>query len=131
MELYLQSTALILIAIVLGLMLDTQHKAMAKLLSLGVCSMVCISAVQYLSPVIDLMNELRDLAGISGEMLSIVLKAAGIGLLSELASLICSDAGEGAMGKAVQLLSNGVVLWISLPLLKELISLLQEVLGKV
>lgn len=130
MELYLQSTALVLIAVVLGLMLSTQHKSMAILFSLGVCCMICISAVRYLSPVMDLLNELKDLAGISGQMLSILLKAAGIGLLSELASLICADAGEGALGKAVQLLSNGVVLWISLPLLEQLITLLQEVLGK-
>lgn len=130
MELYLQATALVLIAVVLILMLGSQHKSMATLLSLGVCCMVCVTAVRYLSPVIELLTELRDLAGISGQMLSILLKAAGIGLLSELASVICADAGEGALGKAIGVLSNGVILYISLPLFQELIELLQEVLGQ-
>lgn len=130
MELYLRSTALVLTAVVLGLMLKGQHKPMAALLSFGVCCMICISAVRYLSPVMDLLFRLRDLAGISGDMLSILLKAAGIGLLSELAVVICTDAGDSALGKAVGLLSNGVILWISLPLLEQLLEILQEVLGK-
>lgn len=130
MELYLQATALVLIAVVLILMLGSQHKSMATLLSLGVCCMVCVAAVRYLSPVIELLTGLRDLAGISGQMLSILLKSAGIGLLSELASVICADAGEGALGKAIGVLSNGVILYISLPLFQELIELLQEVLGQ-
>ena len=79
----------------------------------------------------DLLSRLKDMAGISSQMLSILIKAAGIGLVSELASLICSDAGDNALGKAVQLLSNGVILWISLPLMEELLELLQEVLGSV
>lgn len=131
MELYLQSTALVLIAVVLGLMLSQQHKPMAALLSLGACCLICVSAVRYLGPVMDLLSRLKDMAGISSQMLSILIKAAGIGLVSELASLICSDAGDNALGKAVQLLSNGVILWISLPLMEELLELLQEVLGSV
>ena len=128
MELYLQSTALVLIAVVLGLMVSQQHKPLAVLLSLAACCLICISAVRYFSPVVDLLEKLRDLADISNQMLSILLKAAGISLLAELASLICADAGENALGKVAQLLSNGVILWISLPLMEELIELLQEVL---
>lgn len=130
MELYLQSTALVLIAVILGLMLSGQHKSIATLLSLAVCCMLCVSAVRYLSPVMDLLTRLRDLAGVSGQMLSILIKAAGIGLLSELACLVCADAGDSALGKAVQFLSNGVILWISLPLMEQLLEILQEVLGK-
>lgn len=130
MELYLQSTALVMVAVILGLMLTNQHKPMAILLSLTVCCMLCVSAARYFSPVMELIGRLRDLAGVSGQMLSILIKAAGIGLLSELACLICADAGENALGKAVQFLSNGVILWISLPLMEQLLEILQEVLGK-
>lgn len=119
-----------MVAVILGLMLTNQHKPMAILLSLAVCCMLCVSAARYFSPVMELIGRLRDLAGVSGQMLSILIKAAGIGLLSELACLICADAGENALGKAVQFLSNGVILWISLPLMEQLLEILQEVLGK-
>lgn len=130
MELYLQATALVLVTVVLGLMLKGQHKPIAALLSLGGCCIVCLSAVRYLSPVVDFLTRLRDLAGISDEMLSILLKAAGIGLLSELAGVICADVGDAALGKTVGLLGCGAIVWVSLPLLEQLLELLQEVLGK-
>lgn len=131
MELFLQAVALVLIAAVLGLMIGSQQKHMAVLLSLAVCCMVCVSAVSYLTPVVDFLRQLQDLAGVSNEVLTILLKAAGISLLSELAVLICSDAGESVLGKAIQLLTNGALLWISLPLLEQLVALLQEVLSSV
>jgi len=52
-----------------------------------------------------------------------------VGLLSELAALICADAGENAMGKSLQILSGIVIVWLSLPLMKQVIVLLEEVLG--
>lgn len=131
MELFLQGAALVLVAVILGLVLKQEHKSMAVLLSLAVCCMIFVSAVRFLEPVMSLLDRLRDLAGISGGTLSILLKAAGIGLLSELAAMICTDAGDGALGKAIGFLANGVMLWLSLPLLEELLSLLQEVLGRV
>lgn len=129
MELFLQATAVVLLVLILGLVLGTQQKHLALLLSLGACCLVCICAVQYLRPVIDFLRKLQDLAGLSADVLAILLKAAGIGLLSELACLICTDAGESALGKAIQLVANGAILWISLPLMQQLIDLLQEVLG--
>ena len=50
-------------------------------------------------------------------------------MLSELACILCTDAGEGAMGKALGLLSSGAMLWLSLPLLRQLLELIGEVLA--
>lgn len=131
MELYIQSAALVLLAVILCLMLNSQHRVFAVLAALAACCMLWAAAVRYLSPVVELMDKLRDLAGISNQMLSILLKSAGVGLVSELACLICTDAGNASMGKAVQILSNSVILWLSLPLFEQLLELLQEVLGTV
>jgi hypothetical protein len=48
-----------------------------------------------------------------------------------LAGLICTDAGNGALGKALQLLTGAVILWLSIPLIQALIELLSEMLGEV
>ena len=130
MEHYLQSAALVLVAVILGLVLNRQGKETALLLSLGVCCMACVTAVEYLQPMIAFLQTLRVTAELDSQMLAIVLKAAGIGLISELARLICADAGEAALGKAIELLSNAVILWLSLPLLQALIDLIGEVLGQ-
>jgi len=131
MELYLRAAALVLIAVILGLVLDSKQKVYGVLLSLGACALVSITAARFLEPVVAMLEDLRELAGISDRMLSIVLKATGVGLVSEVAGMICTDSGNASMGKAVNLLSNGVILWLSLPLFQQLLDLLQEVLDGV
>ena len=129
MDLFLQSAAMVLVVVILGLMLNVSNKGMVNLASMAACCMLCVGVVRYLQPVVDLLDKMRNLAGISDQMLSILLKSAGVGLISELAGLICADAGYASMGKAVHILSNAVILWISLPLVEQLLDLLQEVLG--
>lgn len=129
MELFLQSAALVLIAVILAILLQGQNKVFATVLSLGVCAMVLIGLGRYLQPVVELLEQMQELSGLSGQTLGILLKAVGISLLSQLAELICSDTGQSALGKAISLLGSGAILWISIPLVQALLELLQEVLG--
>ena len=48
-----------------------------------------------------------------------------------LAGLLCADAGESALGKALQILSNAAILWLSLPLFRQIIGLIGEVLAEI
>ncbi len=129
MEVFLQTTALVLIGVILLLVLR-QNRETATLLSLAVCAIVCIAVTSILSPVLDFLGEIRRLGDLDQEFLIILLKCAGIGFISELAALLCSDAGEGALAKAVQILANATVLLLSLPLLRQMLSILEEVLGQ-
>lgn len=131
MELFLQAVALVLIGVVLTLIVGKQSRDMSLLLSLGICAMICIAAAGYLASLMDFLGEIRALGGLDREFLAILLKCAGIGFLAELAGLICADAGESAMGKAIQILANAAVIFLSLPLLRQLLELLEEVLGQV
>ncbi len=131
METFLQAVGLTLIGVLLALVVGKQNRDISLLLSLGICAMVCIASAGYLSSLVDLLGEIRILGGLDREFLTILLKCAGIGFLAELAGLICSDAGESAMGKAVQILANCAVIFLSLPLIRQLLELLKEVLGQV
>lgn len=131
METFLQAVGLILVGLVLTLVVGRQSRDMALLLSLAVCAGVCTAAVGYLSALTDFLGEIRVLGGLDREYISILFKCAGIGFLAEIAGLVCSDAGESAMGKALQILANAAVLFLSLPLLRRMLELLEEVLGQV
>lgn len=120
-----------LLAVILALVLDKQEKEMGLLLTLAVCCMISGLALSYLRPVVSFINQLQTIGQLNGEMLQILLKVVGIGLIGEIAGLICADAGKAAMGKALQLLSAAVILWLSLPLLSELLELVQRILGEV
>ena len=101
------------------------------LLSITVCCMVLCIGLRYLEPVLDLIRQLRDRTQIAPEYITILLKVLGIGLIGEIAALICADAGNSALAKAVQMISSIVILWLSVPLFESLIEIVQEVLGQV
>lgn len=126
-----QGAAAVLVAVVLLLALGKQGKEAGLLLSLAVCCMLGVLALSYLEPVVALVRRLQDMTGLDSEMLGVLLKAVGIGIVGEIASLICADAGNAALGKALQLLSAAVILWLSIPLVNALLELLQEMLGEV
>lgn len=129
MELFLQLTALTLVGVVLALVVGRHTPQMAMLVTLAVCCVVAAGAMELLEPVTALLSEIRRIGGLDPELVSVLLKAAGIGMVAELAGLICADAGEQAMARVLHILSNAAVLWLSVPLLRELITLVEEVLG--
>lgn len=128
MSSFLQVIGGVMIAVVLGLSLNKQGKDIGLLLGIGVCAMVIVVAAQFFEPVIDFVEKLRVLGGLESETVDTILKAVGIGIVAEIADLICCDSGNGAMGKAVQILAGAVILWLSLPVMSALIELVKQVL---
>ena len=121
----------VLIALVLTLVLHQQGKDLSLILSIAVCCMVIMAAAAYLEPVVAFVRQLQAVAKLDSEMMRIMLKAVGIGLIAEIASLICTDAGNGALGKAVQLLAAAVILWLALPMMQALLAMVQQMVGDV
>ena len=128
MERFMKATGAALIASILGLALSKQGKDMQILLVVAGCCMVAGVAATFLRPVIELLGELQELGNLNPELTGIVIKSAGIGLVSELACMICSDAGNASLGKSVQLLGSSVVLYLALPVFRALIELVQGIL---
>lgn len=131
MTAFWQGAVAVLLTVILVLALGKHGKEVGLLLTLAVCCMVCVLALSYLQPVVDFIHQLQSIGQLDGGILEILLKAVGIGLIGEIASLICADAGNAALGKALQLLSAAVILWLSIPLLTQLMELLQQILGEV
>lgn len=131
MNLYLQACGGVLIGLILVLILGSKGKESAVLLTIMVCCMAVMVALGYLKPILDFLNQLQDLGGLNSEMMSILLKAAGISLLSEISALICADSGNASMGKSLQILGCAVILWLSLPLFTMLMEVLKGILGEI
>lgn len=129
MAVFLQATGLVFVGVILVLVVGKQSRDLSLLLSLGICAGLCAAAGGYLQELMGFLGELRALGNLDRSFLSILLKCAGIGYISEIAALLCADAGEQAMAKAMQILASGAVLYLSLPLMRELVGLIREVLG--
>lgn len=131
MEVFLKASAGVLTALILWLSLNKYNKENAVLLTLAVCAMVITAAIAFLRPIIDFLQKLQGIGDLDNDLLAVILKAVGIGLITEISALICKDAGNESMGKALQILSSAAVLWISIPVFEKLISLLDKILGSV
>ena len=127
MGLYWKTAAAVMLAVVMILMLRRQE--IGVLLALAVCTMAAIAAMDYLQPVKDLLDSLNELGELDVDMIRILLKAVGIGLVTEMAAMICADSGNGSLGKVLQLLGTAVILWMSIPLFTALLELIQEILN--
>lgn len=131
MELFLKASGAVLLSVILILAYEGQSKDLSVVLLIGVCCMTAAAAMDYLKPVIQFVRQLEQLGGIDGSTVKVLLKAVGIGLISELCALICADAGSSSLGKGIRLLGSAVILWLSLPLFTVLLDLLQRILGEV
>ena len=131
MDVFIKAAAGVLIALVLYLVLARQGKDFSLLLTVAVCCMVAAAAVNYLEPVISFFQKLQTLGQLDSDMMGIILRAVGIGLLAEITGLICADAGNAALGKTLQILASAVILWMSVPLFTSLIALIEEILVSV
>ena len=85
----------------------------------------------YLKPVIAFIQQLRSVGNLDSEMLAVLLKVVGTAMIGEIAALVCVDAGNAAMGKALQILTVATILWLSLPMFTALLDLVETILGNV
>ena len=126
MALYLKCAGAALVGVVLVLTLG--RKEMGLVLTAAVCAMIALAAAEYLEPVLDLLCRLEELGQLDSAMVGILLKCVGIGLVTEIAGMVCADSGNGSMAKALQLLGTAAVLWLAVPLFDGLLTLIQEIL---
>ena len=131
MDIYFKVIAGVLTAVILWLCLGKQNKEISLLLSLSVCVMVITVALSFLKPIFGFIQELQELGSVNQELLEVILKVIGIGLLSELSAVICKDAGNESLSKTIQTMTTILVIRISIPVFEMLLSLLDEILGSI
>ena len=72
------------------------------------------------------VSALFDTGGFS-EYVEIILKALGVAILTQVASSICRDCGEGGLAGAVELAGKIEILLMSLPLIERLLRYTAEI----
>lgn len=106
-----------------------QHGAgQASLLALAGCVGLLLTAMTV-PPVMTFLRRLASLAGVNPALLAPVLKAAAVGLLTQLTESFCKDAGQQALAKAVELGGGVLALYALLPLASSVAELLQRMAG--
>lgn len=131
MNIFWKIAAGVLTAVILWINLNKSNRDISVLLTMAVCAMALIGASAFLQPVIAFFKKLQTIGNLDNDLVSVVLKIVGIGIVTEIAVLICKDAGNESMGKALQIVSTATILWMSIPVFESLISLLDKILGAI
>ena len=128
MDIFLKVTAAILLSAILTLVLSKQGADISLLLTIAVCCIILTAALTYIKPILDFSRKLVTIGGIRTELLEILLKVVGIGMISQIAGLICVDSGNQSLCKALQIMTIAVILCLSIPVLEEMLLLIETVL---
>ena len=131
MSTYLQMVSLVLVTVILCIILNRQGKDISVLLTILVICGVLGVVASYLRPVMDFATRLQTLGNLDSNITGVLWKAVGIGFLGEISSMVCQDAGNSSLGKAIQVLTTVTVVWLSIPLMNALLDLIQKILGDV
>ena len=128
MDGFFQASGAVLITVILSLTLGNQNRSFAALLAMAVCAMIMLLGLHYLEPVIEFIQELEAVGRLSEDMVKILLKTAFIGILTEITALLCADSGNISLAQALRLVGSVTILWLSLPVFRGLLNLVQRIL---
>lgn len=131
MNIFWKTATFVLITVVLCNAVSKQERDIAILVSMIACCMAAMAVASFLEPVLDFLKELDRLGQLEEGFLSILLKITGIGLVTEISGMICNDSGNGSLGKTLYLLGSTAILYLSIPIFRALLTMIQEILGQI
>lgn len=123
---------LLLCAAMLAVVLRGQRPELALGLSLAAGAVVLVMLLGQVTPLLSSVRQLLQGGGIPTQYISVVLKATGICLLTQLTADTCRDAGETALASKAELAGRLLLLALTVPLFTDILSLvtsLTEVSG--
>lgn len=91
-------------------------------------AMILGRALYALTGVRAMLDTLREAAGLSPAVVAPVIKTAGVAILTRFAAELCRDAKEGGLASFVETAGAAIALFLALPLMQTVLSLLTELL---
>ena len=123
------TTAVFCVASAILAVLLRQHvRDQSLFISLAACVVVTGGLFAMLAPILGDIRGLFLDSGLPESYISLVFKATAICLITQITSDLCKDSGETAIASAAELWGRGAVTFVSLPLIKALISRIGEIL---
>lgn len=97
-------------------------------ISLAACALILGAVLSAVHPLLNLINELREAAGIDSAYVAALLKALAVCFMTTLASDCCRDGGEAAIAQKIDFAGRIAVLLISVPLFEKLLGIIKDLI---
>lgn len=115
-------------AAVLSAVLRQYNREYGLYISLAACALILGAVLSAVSPLLNLIESLREAAGIDSAYISVLLKALAVCFMTQLASDCCRDGGEAAIASKIDFAGRIAVLLISVPLFERLLGLIKDLI---
>jgi stage III sporulation protein AD len=122
------SVGVLLCGAMLAVVLRSWRPELALCLSLAAGVVVLILLLGQIAPLLAAVKRLTAAGGLSTDHLTVVLKAAGICLLTQLTADTCRDAGESSLAGKAELVGRVLLLLLAVPLFEEILALVTGLL---
>ena len=102
---------------------------MAMVLRIATGVLLLLFGAMLLQPVLEYLEQLAEAGDFQQAYLLPILKCTGIGIITQVASSVCKDAGEGSVASMIELCGCIAALFLSLPLFTAVLELINGLLG--
>lgn len=101
----------------------------AIVIAIVACIILALYGLKEMKEILTLFDTIKTYAKIPDGYFQILLKLIGISFLCEFTSNICKDAGSPSIAKQIEFIGKLSILIVGLPILKALLSMIQNLLG--
>ena len=125
----LKIAGIILLGLMLALTLKIRDVRFASIVSIVTFLIVMIWMIDVVRPIVELGNIFASKIYGNHNILSLVLKTAGISLISYTVSIICNESGEKTLGNTMEIAADIICILLALPLIQNVFDSLLEILN--
>ena len=128
-QILVTAVGMLLCGALLSTVLRTGRPELAMCLSLLAAALTVGLLLGELSPLIAALRRMITLGGVEETHLAVVLRGAGVCLVTQLAADTCRDAGDTALAGKAELTGRILLLLLAVPLYEEILALVVNVVS--
>ncbi len=122
------AAAFCLCAAVLAVLLRQYNREQALFAAVAACTAVVGGVLLMAGPILTEISDIFTSAGISDDYISLIFKAIAVCFITQITADICRDSGETAIASAAELWGRGALVFMSLPVVRVLMEMINEMI---
>ncbi len=111
-----------IVGVILSLVLKEWNKSFSFIVSVLTCLLLMFIVVPYLKDIISILNGFTNILSTKTLYMSTVVKIIGIAYITEFGASLCTDAGESAIAKKVELGGKVIIMLVSMPIIEGMLN---------
>lgn len=123
-----QIVAIAIIGTILAITVKPYRAEIAVLISVGTGVLILLQIIGSVSGIFSEFYSLIAKSGVDLSYFTLIVKIIGIAYVTQLASEICKDAGQGAVALKVELAGKALVMLMTMPVLSQFLQVIIEIL---